>query len=426
MNKRVFWLNLWVSLLLLVLPITGISQQLTDSGSVKPDHVTLTWAENPADSMTITWRTDTTVQEGFIQYQKGNKLSDKGNLIKAQYSVFTSNLGITHIFTGTLKPLLSNAKYTYRVGNSANWSQANTFKTAKKNASQVKLLIFGDSQSPDNTPRPYGMWQDTLNKSLKANPDAEFFINLGDLSDVGQRETHWNAWFKASEGVIDRVPMMPVQGNHETYGDPSNHKPVYYVSQFTLPENGPAGLKEQAYSYDIGPVHFIVLDSQSDEEGNILPAQVEWLEKDLAASKAPWKIAFFHKPPYENHILRTNPDVKKAFCPLFDKYHVDLVFNGHDHALAHTYPINGGKIMEKPSQGTVYYIVGRSGTKAYKDLVKKDWNTFFYNPLDQPVYLVLKSDKNKVTVKSYKQDGTLMNDFYINKKKDICGDANIK
>lgn len=30
--------------------------------------------------------------------------------------------------------------------------------------------------------------------------------------------------------------------------------------------NGPDGLKGQVYSYDYGDVHFVVLDSQEDEE----------------------------------------------------------------------------------------------------------------------------------------------------------------
>ena len=68
-----------------------------------------------------------------------------------------------------------------------------------------------------------------------------------------------------------------------------------------MPQNGPEGLKGQVYSYDYGPVHFVVLDSQEEEQkkhGDILKIQQTWLEADLAASKAKWKIVFFHKPPY--------------------------------------------------------------------------------------------------------------------------------
>lgn len=423
MRRRNTWLRLGLILALVLVPILGISQTLTDNGSTTPDHITLTWTDNPANTMTLTWRTDTTIMNGYIQYQKGYGINQKADIVKAHYSVFTSNIGISHIFTKTLSELSPNSRYTYRVGGYPEWSPFHTFKTANRNASSVKFLIFGDSQSSDKGEKPYGVWHNTLNNAVNANPDAEFFVNVGDLSDIGQSGTHWNAWFKASEGVVDRLPIMPVQGNHETYGDPSNHKPVYYLSQFTLSENGPAGLKEQAYSYDMGPVHIVVLDSQADEEGDILPAQKTWLESDLAASKAPWKIAFFHKPPYEVHNVRANLNVKKAFCPVFDKYHVDMVFNAHDHGVARTYPINDGKYMQKPSEGTIYYVVGRSGTKVYKDIGKKDWDTYFFAPQSQPNYLVFKADKNRLSVKSFNQDGTLLDDFFIDKKKDISSDS---
>ena len=89
---------------------------------------------------------------------------------------------------------------------------------------------------------------------------------------------------------------MPVTGNHETYGFASIHHPIFWNAQFNLPQNGPDGFKNQVYSYDLGPVHFVVLDSQDEEQqmyGDILAPQTSWLAKDLAASKATWKFAFF-------------------------------------------------------------------------------------------------------------------------------------
>ena len=78
--------------------------------------------------------------------------------------------------------------------------------------------------------------------------------------------------------------------------------------------------------------------------------------------------------------------------------------------------------MEKPSQGTIYYIVGQSGGKTYKDIEKKPYNTFFYNPLDQPNYLVIDVEDQKITVKTFMQDGTLLDTFFIDKAKDLSSD----
>ena len=62
-----------------------------------------------------------------------------------------------------------------------------------------------------------------------------------------------------------------------------------------------------------------------------------------------------------------------------EKHHVDVVFNGHDHGVD-GYPIKNGAIMSRPSQGTVYFIVGRAGAKTYTDTAKKSMDGFLLQP----------------------------------------------
>ena len=58
-----------------------------------------------------------------------------------------------------------------------------------------------------------------------------------------------------------------------------------FRAEFALPQNGPEGLKGEVYSFDYGPVHCVMLDTQTK-----LEEQATWLEGDLAASHAPWKL----------------------------------------------------------------------------------------------------------------------------------------
>lgn len=395
-----------------------------------PDHLILTWTGNPSTTQTITWRTDTTVQMGIVQYRIGTSHSGKIQTKKATLSVFTTDLGVSHLFTATLTGLVPGKTYSYRVGNGKNWSSVHTFFTENLKTDQFKFLIFGDSQS-GSSDLIYKPWSVTLHNAYQANKDAKFLINMGDLVERGQESAHWNSWFDAAKGVIDTIPEMSVQGNHETYPwkKTPTRKPIYWLAQFNLPQNGPQGLKNQVYSYDYGPVHFVVLDSQEVEEkpgcGDILEAQKAWLEKDLASSKAVWKIALFHKPPYDLKIACSNPEIKKAFCPIFDKYHVDLVFNAHDHGVSRTFPIKNDTLESKPSQGTIYCIVGRSGSKCYRDLIPKYWNTFLYDPQDQPNYLTVQISGKRLTINAVKQDGTLISVFTIDKSKDTDSDTKI-
>lgn len=389
---------------MLVSPAMVIGQGAT----AIPDHVTLTWTSNPATSITITWRIDATINCGYVQYQQVSAGSQQQ--IKASSCNFTTDIQLTHLFTANLTGLSPNTKYTYRVGNGNNWSDRLSFTTADPKNSKFKFLVFGDSQSVAGGSSPYQLWRSTVHNAYAANPDAKFMVNVGDLVDVGQSGAHWNAWFAAAEGVIDRIPEMPVVGNHETTGTPARSTPVYWNAQFKLPQNGTAEFKNQAYSFDYGCAHFIVLDSQQK-----LNAQKKWLAADLAVSKAIWKIVFFHKGPYSQIAIRDNKSVRDAFCPIFDKYHVDVVFNGHDHAIGRTYPIKGGVYMKKPSEGTIYYTVGRSGTKSYSIARKRDWNTFFYDPQDQPNYFTVDVTNKRLTIKAVKTDGNLLDAFSIDK-----------
>ena len=373
--------------------------------------------------MTITWRTDATVTSGSVEYQPLPQRAGTGSQVPATAAHFPTDLGLTHLFTATLTGLAANTKYRYHVGEGTHWSDWHTFATADPHTRAFKFLLFGDSQCKINR-AAYLPWRTTVQHAFAANPEAKFMINMGDLVDTGQSGEHWKAWFAAAAGVIDTIPEMAVLGNHETYGLPGSSKPAYWLAQFHLPRNGPAGLQGEAYSYDYGPVHFVVLDSQQDEEGDHLFArQQAWLDANLTASHAPWKIVMFHKTPYELKLARANPAVKAAFCPIMERQHVDLVFNGHDHGISRTFPIKDGTYQARPSQGTIYCVTGRSGGKTYDDLEKKPWNTYFYNPLEQPVYLVVLVADSTLTINTYQQDNTLLDTFVLDKAKDTDSDC---
>ena len=411
-------LLLTILLLAIISACSTVTADLnTGYATSSPDHITLTWAGNPATTMTITWRTDTSVTSGSVEYYKA--ATPKAVLrATANPSNFKTDIQATRLFSSLLTGLSPNTKYTYRVGNGKNWSTAHTFTTADPTAHKLTFLVFGDSQSPADGNPPYSVWHNTLHNAYKANPDAKFIVNVGDLVDAGQSGAHWNGWFSAAAGVIDTIPEMPVVGNHETTGSSDTKRPAYWDAQFKLPKNGPSLLKNQAYSYDYGQVHIVVLDSQQSEQkcyGDILGPQAKWLDGDLAASKATWKIVFFHKGAYSLKDGRDNKSVRDAFSPVIDRYHVDVVFNAHDHAIGRTYPIKGGEIKSKPSQGTVYYVAGRSGTKFYKDVHKRECDAFFAACEDQANYFVVRTADKKLTIKTVKADGTVIDMFIIDK-----------
>ncbi|NMM63112.1 metallophosphoesterase family protein [Clostridium sp. P21] len=394
------------------------------NSTVKPDHVTLTWTKDPKTTQTITWRTSTNINRGLVQYK--NLTTGETKTFDASKEDFSTsntdiNIGYMNLFSATLTNLTPNTKYSYKVGDGQNWSEESTFKTEANNEDDVKFIVFGDSQSGNADVPNYSPWNKTVQNAYSKNKDADFIINMGDLVEKGQDYRHWNNWFDAAKGVIDNIPEMPTQGNHETYNAVGwdSTKPKYFVNQFKVPMNGPEGFKGQVYSYDYGNVHFVMLDSQEEEESpnndNFLKQQAAWLDSDLTTNKQPWTVVSFHKTPYYNKASRANVSLKNIISPIIEKHHVDVVLNGHDHGVSRTFPINNGKYYTDYSKGTVYYVTGRSGAKYYGDLSSKVWDAFFFDPQDMPSYEVADVKGNVLTINAYKQDGGLVDSFTIDK-----------
>lgn len=182
-----------------------------------------------------------------------------------------------------------------------------------------------------------------------------------------------------------------------------------YLQILTLLENGPKTVPpECAYTFEYSNVLFVVLD------GN-LPAsdQAPWLEEQLAKSNATWKIALFHQPVYSAGPRRDNPEIRMLWGSLFDKYHLDLALQGHDHSYLRTYPMFGGERVATPAEGTIY-IVSFSGMKMY-ELGEHDYTEFGMEHV--PTYQVLDIDveTNTLTYKAYDVEGTVRDEFVIQK-----------
>ncbi|MEX0641721.1 MAG: metallophosphoesterase, partial [Pirellulales bacterium] len=58
-----------------------------------------------------------------------------------------------------------------------------------------------------------------------------------------------------------------------------------------------------------------------------LEAQQVWLQQSLAASTSPWKIVYFHQPPYSSASHGSHPPLQWPF----KEWGADIVLTGHDH-----------------------------------------------------------------------------------------------
>ena len=383
----------------------------------KPDLVTLTWNDDPQTTQAVSWRTDANTLSGYIQYSETSDAfsAAAANQVPVPYNQLATNAGLFNIYSGKLSALKPGTKYYFRVGDGKDWSAATSFSTAPSSVSPFNFLVFGDSQSVD-----YGSWGKTVQNAYRAYPKAAFFINVGDLVDVGDDYKQWFVWLKNAQGVINNISCMPVSGNHENYSITDRLiLPTGFHNLLALPQNGPDKLKGITYSFDYSNAHFVVLDTQYGEEAglvpNLLTLQAAWLEQDLATSNKTWKIVLMHRPPYNNTRAESHPKLRTAFVALFAKYHVDMVFNGHDHVYARTFPLLDGKTTDS-AHGTVYINCGRSGSKKHPlGMVATSLDDCYYNPVDQPNYVEVEITENRFALTASKQDGTMIDTYSIQK-----------
>lgn len=375
----------------------------------RPDQIVLTWSANPQTTQTIQWRTSPATSAGVVGYRKKAEVNrfypEPLHEVAAETRVLNTpnvlNDPVSHRHTAVLQNLEPGTTYVYAVGNGTRegWTELAEFTTAPAGARPFSFIYMGDAQNG------LDRWGSLVHTAFRERPDAAFYLMAGDLVDRGNERDDWDSFFFNAAGIYDRRPVVPVLGNHEYQGG----EPKLYLDLFTLPENGPceAGA-ERVYSFEYGNALFVVLDSNQKPED-----QTAWLKDVLSKTKATWKFVAYHHPAYSSAPNRDNKDVREHWIPIFDKYHVDLALQGHDHAYLRTHPMKGGKKVDAPKDGTVY-LVAVSGTKFY-DQAARDYTEFGMTKVATYQVLDIQISGDRLVYRAYDVDGNLRDDFVIQK-----------
>jgi hypothetical protein len=310
----------------------------------------------------------------------------------AKVKLGTSAGALTRVATGyawTLDPTLGSTSYFhevhvcgltpgttyfYQVGGGPSgaevWSATQTFTTMSSTGA-LTIGVFGDSRDQVST------WQSVHQRMREAGVDMSLIG--GDVVDIGGDEVLYQQWLDAiwhdpsqpSQFLtLGQQYILPINGNHE------NDTPTSFAN-WAIPGDGPYG-KTYA-SFDLGPAHFTMIDDEQIANGATgaeATAQLKWVEQDLAAAAAdrtahPFIIVIAHRCMFSSSTHGTDPDVlaaRGALVPLYDKYAVDLVVNGHDHDYERSKPLKAGS---PPSgapvvgAGTTYVVSAGAGADAY-------------------------------------------------------------
>ena len=370
-------------------------------------------------SRTFMWQSDYAEENPVVEYRQAGD-NDSLMQLPASSDAFSDDGVTTYIHTAAVSDLKPGTAYEYRVGAGDKRSDWQSFHTAQGH--DFKALIFPDSQSSD-----YSVWAATAQPAWQRNQDAQFFINMGDLVDNGQAHYQWNAWFDVVGDMIARIPVVPLLGNHETYDkDWKVRMPEAYLHLFALPRIDREKYQNQFYSFDYGDVHFVVLNTQSQELADFEPSldedEVAWFKEDMAKTTKKWKIVLMHKDPLQYGFANQPQPREEGFSPegrlwmpLFDQYGVDAVLSAH----LHTYRDRGHiRNFQRDESGPLYLITGVAGNVQYPGLWKQHSLDKYVAPQPETDnYMTLEATDDSLTFRSFLPDGQLLEEKSISSHK---------
>ena len=395
--------------------------------SADPDRIFLTFYGDPASARAVTWRTGGTNKTpacaeigktlggpGFTSAL--SRITAKTETIDLSLSTQNKQDSVNY-HSVVFKDLEPDTLYAYRVGDGAErWSEWIQFRTASREEEPFRFLYFGDVQNEVLT-----HWSRTIRMANQMAPDARFALHAGDLINIADADLGWAGWFKAGGFLHSQWSGIPVAGNHE-YRKEKKSKvlSMQWRPQFTLPVVAelPEKLHETVYSIDYQGLQVIVLNTNE-----LIEEQTSYLEKQLKKPGLHWRIVTFHHPIFSPRrgVSKQNSLMEAQWRPLFEKYNVDLVLQGHDHAYTRgQVPVRNGSGFVRDSFQTMY-ITSVSGPKQYgikydilDSYAEKGLQTLRKGEQTQ-FFQVISVDGNKLTYQAYTATGELYDAATISK-----------
>jgi acid phosphatase type 7 len=313
----------------------------------QPCQITLTWQNNPATSMTITWRTDISDENHTLRF------TDRPDTDLHQWAIReaeTSTFKETHAWLHTVELTnLQPGQTYYVIIDHPSSPEEFSFRTMpdENNRRELIFLAGADSRTMRDVKREMN--------ALAAGFNPDFIIFDGDFISDPMSEQEWDDWFDDwHEQMITaggrRIPIIPSIGNHEVLGgihQPRENAPFYF-HRFIVPE------PRTRYALKLSPdLLLVTLDSDHILE---ITSQVDWLDETLTYHQnIKWKLVQYHVAAWPSARGFNDPipvKIRTNWIPVLEKHGVNYVIEAHDHAFKKTVPIRDNRRDDE--NGIVY------------------------------------------------------------------------
>lgn len=274
-----------------------------------------------------------------------------------------------------IESLKAGTRHTYRVG-----SVEGSFRTAPGGDETITFVLYGDGRSSTKT-------HAKVCAAIAARK-PDLVVHSGDLVENGKTDKQWDEFFESAKPMLRSTTFFPALGNHE------RNAPQYF-DQFVLPGD------ERWYSFDYGPAHFVILDSNSSYRDD--EKQLAWLKEDLEKSKKPFKFAVYHHPILSTSKSKSRVEdgakMEKLWAGLFEKGGLTAALQGHNHNYQRAEK-NGILYLTSGGGGAPLYPVG----DAYPE-------TKFQQSAHHYVHFTVEA--KKLTLEAVDLDGKVLDRFSV-------------
>ncbi|KFF10177.1 FN3 domain-containing metallophosphoesterase family protein [Flavobacterium hydatis] len=343
----------------------------------KHDFLTKPYLQAPTnDGITIMWLTNQLCLN-WLEYGETENLGTKAQ--QCAHGMMNTNSKINTVTLTNLKP---NTTYYYKVfskqildfqpykitfGDIIN-SETYHFKTLDPKAKDVSWLVLNDIH---DRPESFGELI-----QLNQNKPYDFVFLNGDMFDYQTDENQIiNHLLNPCSVFSTKKPFMFVRGNHETRGKYSRNLLDYYYNYD----------KKEYYTFKIGPVFTIVLDTGEDKKDShpvyggtvnydsYREEQAVWLEKQMkskAFKNAPFRVVMMHIPHYHSDEEHGTTECRRLFGSLFEKYKIDLFVAGHTHEYG---------MFEPNKDHSYHFVIGGGPETGIRTLIRIEANSKVLN-----------------------------------------------
>lgn len=317
----------------------------------------------------------------------------------------------------TLNGLLADTTHCYRIylpvegSTHAYKAEEAAFRTFKdEKGLDFSFMVFGPSGNDEEDAKVAGL--------MLSTEGASFVIHTGNLAQSGTDEEAEKAYFSRYGEMLKKIPFFVALGNYE-YGPDYDKKESWkfirenYFPYHSWPRNGSG---PYYYYFDAGNARFAFLDANVLFGALSAPPmakdsqQYKWLESVLkTANEKTWKFVAVHQPVYSSGESGGTLGLKETLEPLFEKYGVDMVFQGHDRNYERTKPL---KTDMPDENGVIYITLGGGGGKRNDPEAQNDWSEFFS---EKAHYAYLTVQDKKLEMKVYDSDGEILDEIMVQK-----------